>query len=279
MANTQIMKRVEKHYQEFKRRYPDLEFFAIALQGSQNYNLDMYTDTYKSDVDTKILVVPSFKDIVKNKEPISTTIKLDNGEQIDLKDIRVMFNNFKKQNINYLEILFTEYECAGPRYADLWTRLRTAREQIAHYDEKRALKCMAGMSMEKKKAMCHEYPSTKPKIDQYGYDGKQLHHIIRMNGFMEQYVKGVPFKECLITHPDLELLTASKLNELSYEEAVRYAEFFNNETLVLEREVTETLEVDKKNQTFVDNLLFDILYQAMKRNFKEEIFREDMRKE
>ena len=76
-----IMQELHKHYEEFKKVYPDRELFALCLQGSQNYELDLYTDEYKSDIDTKAIVIPSFEEIVLNKKPISTThiiIFLDN---------------------------------------------------------------------------------------------------------------------------------------------------------------------------------------------------------
>lgn len=42
---------------------------GFFYQGSGNYNLDYE----KSDVDTKLIVTPTFREIVFNKSPISTT--------------------------------------------------------------------------------------------------------------------------------------------------------------------------------------------------------------
>ena len=39
----------------------------------------------------------------------------------------------------------------------------------------------------------------KDKIDRYGYDPKQLHHILRMNDFIKEYASGKAYKECLIS--------------------------------------------------------------------------------
>jgi len=64
----------------------------LALYGSQNYKLE----NSQSDVDTKAMVLPSLRDIVLNKKPVSRTITLKNGEQCDVKDMRLMLENFKK---------------------------------------------------------------------------------------------------------------------------------------------------------------------------------------
>ena len=60
--------RFNEHVQEALQIH-DSKVLMVALQGSQNYGL-AYED---SDVDTKALLVPSFKDIVFNKQPVSTT--------------------------------------------------------------------------------------------------------------------------------------------------------------------------------------------------------------
>lgn len=174
--------------------------FGVFLQGSQNYHLDYEG----SDIDTKCIILPSFEDIVLNKKPVSTTLVLEDNSHIDLKDIRLMWECFKKQNINFLEILFTEYFIInGKDYIPIWCLMRNNAEEIAHYNNYAAVNCIAGMVMEKNAALCHPYPSLKDKIDKYGYDNKQLHHIIRCEEFLKRYINGVPYRECLIpTRPE-----------------------------------------------------------------------------
>lgn len=55
----------------------------VALQGSQNYNLEYE----ESDVDTKAIIVPTLEDIVKNKKSVSYTHVRDNDEHVDVKDV------------------------------------------------------------------------------------------------------------------------------------------------------------------------------------------------
>lgn len=143
--DTYIFKRINEHYKEIKDKY---EVVGIFLQGSQNYGLDIYDEDYKSDIDTKAIILPTLEDIVSNATPISTTIVLDNNEHIDLKDIRIMFDTFKKQNVNFIEILFTKFRIINPKYKDLWEQLVARREEIARLDYNKGLNCQAGMSQQ-----------------------------------------------------------------------------------------------------------------------------------
>jgi predicted nucleotidyltransferase len=59
-----IMKRVREHYDEALEYFPEDKIVGVFLQGSQNYGLD-YED---SDVDTKLITVPSFREICLNED-------------------------------------------------------------------------------------------------------------------------------------------------------------------------------------------------------------------
>ena len=263
------------HLHTFEKNHPNLEWFALVIQGSQNYGLDIYTEEYKSDIDTKMLVIPSLEDIVYNKKPISTTYILPNNEHTDIKDIRLYFDNFKKQNINFVEILFSNYYIINPKYQDLWDELIKNRENIAHYNYNQTLRCIAGMSMEKKKALCHPYPTIKEKIDKYGYDGKQLHHIIRMNDFIYAYTHNKLYKECLTYLPHKELMMEAKLNKFSLEEALELAEFFDNQTKEMKDFYLK--ESEDINQDAL-NTLNKVQYEVIKRKIKTDIIQEEMGK-
>lgn len=258
-----------RHVAEFEKCYPDLEMFALVLQGSQNYGLDIYTEDYKSDIDTKVLIIPSLEDVVMNKKPVSTTHVLSNNEHLDIKDIRLYFDNFKKQNINFIEILFSKFCIVNPQYKDLWEELVAGREDIAHYNTNQALRCMAGMSMEKKKALCHPYPSLIDKIEKYGYDGKQLHHIIRMYDFIMAYtLDGNKYENCLTFLPHREEMMKAKLNEYTLEEAIELADYYDNATNYIKN--TNLKENDEINLSAID-LLNKIQYNVIKRKLRKDL--------
>ena len=264
---------LNRHLEEFQNTYPNLELMCICLQGSQNYDLDIYSDEYKSDIDTKAIIIPSLEDVVMNKKPISTTHVLPNNEHLDIKDIRLYFESFKKQNINFVEILFTKFYLVNPKYKDLWEILLHFREDIAHYNKNAALRCMAGMSMEKKKALCHPYPSIIDKIEKYGYDGKQLHHIIRMFNFITCYALNGTYEECLHFLPQKEEMMKAKLNQYTLEEAKDMAERFDFFTNYI-KNINQT-EKDEINKT-AEKVLYDIQYEAIKRKIKSDIIEEEV---
>lgn len=189
----QIMKRLQEHYDEALEYFPENRIVGIFLQGSQNYGLDYEG----SDIDTKLIVVPSLEDIVLNKKPVSTTHVRANDEHIDFKDVRLYMDTFRKQNLNFLEILFTPFKIINPMYANEWNRLVEAREEIARMNEFRAVKSMKGIALEKFHAMEHRYPSKIDIIDEYGYDGKQVSHLIRVDDYLERYIKGERYESCL----------------------------------------------------------------------------------
>ena len=263
-----IMNQLNKHYQEFKKTFPHLTLFALCLQGSQNYELDMYNDKYKSDVDTKAIVVPSLEDIVMNRKPISTTHITPDNEHIDVKDIRLMFETYKKQNVNFIETLFTKFVIVNIEFEQEWKELVENKELIAHYNINQALRCMAGMSMEKKKAMCHPYPTLLDKIEKYGYDGKQLHHIIRMNNFIFAYATGKSYEECLTYLPNKEEMIKAKLNQYSLEEALELAENFDNDTKLIEKQFLKPQDEINKEAL---NVLNKIQYEVIKKQIRKEI--------
>lgn len=200
-----IMDKIQEHYQEALEFYPADRIIGIFCQGSQNYGLDYEG----SDIDTKCFLVPTLEDIIFNKKPISTTHIRANEEHIDFKDIRLFLTTVRKQNLNFMEILFTKYKIVNPTYEPMWNRLIENNEQIARYNPVGAVKTMKGIAMEKYHAMEHRYPSKVDLIDTWGYDGKQLSHLIRVDEYLARYIAGEPYADCLITKKP-ELLIATK---------------------------------------------------------------------
>ena len=113
-----ILDKVKEHYDYLYGLGYEVVF--TALQGSQNYGLDEYSDEYYSDVDTKSVVLPKFADFVAAKPPVSAVeiIKDELGRDIhaEVKDIRIMFEMFLKENISYIELLYSQYVIVNPKY-------------------------------------------------------------------------------------------------------------------------------------------------------------------
>ena len=188
-----IMTRLNEHYEEAKQYFDESRIVGIFYQGSANYGLDYEN----SDVDTKLIITPTFEDIAMNHKPISTTHVRANEEHIDFKDIRLYLQTFRKQNLNFVEILFTDYCIINPKYKKYWEELTKYNEEIARYNPVRAIRTMKGIAMEKYHAMEHQYPSKIDVIDKFGYDPKQLHHLLRVKTFMQQYLDDYKYLSCI----------------------------------------------------------------------------------
>lgn len=161
------------------------EVVSINLYGSQNYDCD----TPASDYDFKAIVIPTLDDIILNRKPVSHVIDFgDRGGQIDIKDIRLMFDCYKKQNVNFIETMFTRWYWVNPTYTQEWEAVREMANRIAFADPARALNCMIGMAKEKEHALAQPYPSKVAIVEKYGFDPKQLMHILRLHNLMQRFV-------------------------------------------------------------------------------------------
>lgn len=259
-----ICDKVVEHYKEALHYFDNSKMVGIFLQGSQNYGLD-YED---SDIDTKLIVCPSFRDIAMNKQPVSTTHFRANDEHIDFKDIRLYMQTFRKQNLNFLEILFTPYYIMCGDYAKEWDRLVAAREEIAHMNPVRAVKSMQGVAKEKYHAMCHEYPKRMHMIEKFGYDPKQLHHLLRVQEYLKRYTCGESYEECL-TPRFPEYLVEVKHGYHSLDEAKKLAD---SAIAAIDSNVKEFL-ADKKEEENKEmrELLDDVQYNIMKIAISKEL--------
>ena len=254
-----IMKRVQEHYEEAKQYFPEDRIVGVWLQGSQNYGLDLPS----SDVDTKLIVVPTFRDIALNKKPVSTTHVRKNDEHIDFKDVRLYMETFKKQNLNFLEILFTDYFIVNPLYEEQWQRLVEAREDIARMNPYRAVKSMKGVAMEKYHAMEHRYPSKVDLIEKYGFDGKQVHHLIRVDDYLTRYINGESYKDCLKPSTHLvDHMLEYKRHEIPLDTARKEAEEVLAHVTVVADDFCANLS-DQEDPVMRD-LLQDVSYNIMK---------------
>lgn len=260
-----VMARVNDHYQEALQYFPEDRIVGIFLQGSQNYKLDIPN----SDVDTKLIVTPTFEEIAFNKKPYSTTHIRANEEHIDFKDIRLMLATFRKQNLNFLEILFTDYAIINPLYKNEWDRLIAANEEIAHFNLFFAVKAMKGIALEKYHAMEHRYPSKIEIIDRIGYDPKQLHHLVRVEEYLQRYINGEKYAACLVSQqPDY--LKAIKLGQYDLETARKLADASLAHIEEMCKPFTKDSEYNVSNEQ-VDSLLNDVQRNIMEIAIRQEL--------
>jgi hypothetical protein len=86
--------------------------------------------------------------------------------------------------VNFLEILVTpHFRSTEGEFLRPFVK-KLVDEQGALY-----LKACYGMMLEKFHAIDHPYPSIVHKIEKFGYDPKQLHHIVRLRILIERYLE------------------------------------------------------------------------------------------
>ena len=266
-----IMKRVQEHYDYLQSL--GYEVVCVCLQGSQNYGLDEYSDEYQSDIDTKAIVLPPLDDFIAAASPVSTVVIMDNNEHAEVKDIRVMFDMFKKANISYIELLFTEFKIINPEWEPYIRDLFDYRARIAAYHRNQFLRCIAGMAMEKRKALCHPYPNLIEKIEKYGYDGKQLHHCVRLHNFITRFLDGEPLDTCYhVSAPMHEVLMNYKKQkdaygeDLSCERAIELCDYYVAEIGKLKDAALSPIdEINYKTAEILDDIKYKILKEQMRR--------------
>lgn len=170
---------LKEHYNEVSKIYSKDKILGIFLYGSQNYNIA----TENSDVDSVAIIIPSIEEVIL-KAPVSKELHFDNGEHCVIKDIREIIKMWKKQNINFLEILFTDYFLINPEYTSYWNNFLSIRDRIVYYDVDKTIKSISGQAK-------HTY-------FQDPTDKKKVANALRMFHFLKAYLQKYPYKRCLI---------------------------------------------------------------------------------
>jgi hypothetical protein len=259
-----IMERVREHYNEAFEYFPEDRIVGIFYQGSGNYGLDTPT----SDVDTKLIITPTFHDLAMNKQPVSTTHVRANNEHIDFKDVRLYIQTFRKMNLNFLEILFTPYFIINPIYKEEWNRLVDQREAIGRYNLKYGIKAMQGVAYTKYKQLENDSPSHLEAIAKFGYSPKELHHLLRIEDFIGRYIDGEPYGSCMIAS-NPEYLKSVKNGLYSLDDARKKAKIFIGSIDQMCEDFLATFESSVNEK--VDELLNDVQYNIMKIAIEKEI--------
>lgn len=271
MNKYDIMKRVEEHYKYLESL--GYEVVCTCLQGSQNYGLDEYTEDYCSDIDTKSIVLPRLEGFIRALPPVSTVEVMYNDEHAEVKDIRIMFEMFRKMNISYIELLYSKYVYINPKWKEFILPLFQSRDVIASFNRNQFIKCIYGMALEKQKALCHPYPATMDKIEKFGYDGKQLSHCRRLLNFLSRYLDGEPIASCYEVHEPAKTILMNNKKQLdahgevlSLASAQSQCDAYVAAITVLKNDaVTEFDELEYKAVEILEDIKFEILKEQMRR--------------
>ena len=198
-----VMTRVREHYEIAKSIFPEDLIVGCFLYGSQNY--DMADE--QSDVDTKVLVVPSLADVVCARRPVAFEYHCENGEHINFVDIREFVHQILKQNPNTLELLFTEYYVLNPVFKGVWFDIWKYREEATRINPHRAVNTMRHMV----NANYHQMMKSE-------FDHKKLATMIRLEKAIGDYILGCKYEHVLKSDQASFFLRVKRGNFIENEE-------------------------------------------------------------
>lgn len=258
MDNITIYKRLKQHYNAVKDQGYNICF--IALQGSQNY--DLATDN--SDVDTVAVVIPKLSELCRNKQAESRTIKLDNGEQIDVKDIRLIELQWIKQNSQYLQILFTPYKIVNKDYKDYVQFIYNMNEDITNINRTHLYRNLIGIGTQ-----C--YLGFRDNEGPRRYKGKQLAHLIRLTELFNNLNNGMAYADALVTYREgvKEKILQAKEMTLKYKEAKELNEEYHRRISNQVFDVnTSTCIYNPEFEQKLDNIIKLIITASLKKEMQ-----------
>ena len=158
-------------------------FCFSALYGSQNYGLN----TPNSDVDIKVGFLPSPQEVLLGGKRQATTLT-ENGSTdntILAKDLRDVFVEFYKQNLNFLEILVTPWFYASHEFAPVFNELRNNNNDVAHYYERGFYLCSCGL-----------FNKLNTDFERGRFDVKKFTFGMYLYDFVSKYHHDYDFKDC-----------------------------------------------------------------------------------
>lgn len=270
-----VRKRLKEHLDEALQNPKIHDWFMIAVNGSYNYNMD----TPQSDIDSKLLVIPSLEQLVSGKSLNYLHCMSDNDEHVEVKDIRHYFATMLKQNINFVETLYAQVWIVNPVYMRLFHYLFEMRDVISGCNPIATIHCIQGTAHQKYKQMLQSSPARAADIENYGFDRKSLHHLVRCVFFGEYYMEGASYQECLqnndvpnIRRMIMNLKTTTVLNK---EWAINIAEDMLDgfdekvdsylDTIKPFQKDFSALAADVKD--FLDTLAFEIIKQSIAKEY------------
>ena len=121
-------------------KYPNYDVLGAFLYGSQNYNLD----TENSDVDSIVVIIPSIKSLLYEKE-VSTTYEMED-HHIVVKDLKAFNKNLLTLSPMAVEPLFAQLKWINDKYKYIYQKFYHDNAQkiamscpVIFYDKVRAM--------------------------------------------------------------------------------------------------------------------------------------------
>jgi len=255
MTKEQTMKVLQEIKDDLKAK--GWNVLGLFLQGSQNYGLEVFSDEYQSDIDCKAFIMPSFEDLYYNRM-VSTKSDTPYG-LVEIKDIRKFAELMRKSNPSYIELLFTEYKIAED--LDIFQYGQTI------VDDRRAklMRAAYGMLTQKIVALKKPFEGKLDVLAQYGYDPKQLHHIVRLYYLIRDLHDGTKaYKDILRPQGnERRFLIDIKLGKYSLEDAEVFADKYDNMAKVIVDNTVIEGTISNESIDKIDTTIMDLVEKTL----------------
>lgn len=211
---------------------------AIFLQGSQNYDIDVYDRNYQSDFDFKAFVYPAFENLFYGKT-INKTIEEEYG-QIVIKDLRDFPKLILKANPTYVELFYSK-----AHFGELDDFIKS-NQAILSEVKGNFFNATVGTFNQKTKEVFRERPGNLDSFKRFGYDNKSFSHALRYLIILKKFIAFTESgKE---NYVDLfRLSDADKDKVLEYKTATHTKDFVQKELDKMTLEVNEIVSEKKFN--------------------------------
>ena len=200
--------------------------YAIGLKGSQNYNLD----DEESDIDANLIFIPTLTQLRKDEK---FKFEFDTGDVV-CHNIYKFAEIVSKGNPQWVEVCNSNYVIGNLSL-------------FKHFEVNPS--ALKGMVMEKVHAFSKLYPSRAKYVEKFGYDPKQLHHIIRLyhtlNGNVKIGTYTGALRDWMMKIKRGTLLTKDEAFKLRDEYVELLATIYENRKLNYSQQVVDYEVIDK----------------------------------
>ena len=231
----------------------DKGFVFSALYGSQNYGLATPT----SDVDIKVGFLPSPQEVLLTAKRQAFT-HTDNGSTdntILAKDLRDVFTELYKQNLNFLEVLATPYFLTPDKDCEkLFGTLRDHSDEIARYYERGFYLCNCGL-----------FNKLDTDFQKGRVDKKKFTFGLYLRDFLDKYSEGVPFSDCFDSSNVKFYRQVRSLDDREFAKKYGHADLWKEGKATMDKyfQKAQNMSQTKNDMTrkWMDELLYDFTWK------------------
>ena len=240
-TNEKIYRAVFYHYYRAVGIYGEDRVFGVFPYGSMNYGA-FYE---KSDVDTRVVIIPSLKEICEREKFINTEEEVE-GNKVVYVDIRNFIRQLCNSSPAALEMIFSPFYYINPLYSDFYAEIYSNREEIGKMNIPKLLKaCLGHMK---------SFSSSKRRT------AKDAYHCNRLAYFCTELIKGESLERCFITPKETnQIKCADTFGDEVYEQFLISAESVVPQV----QNYIDNVSVDSETLTKMIDIIYDVLYSTI----------------